>query len=263
MNPAKQLPGTSNKSPSIQEFTYKKGQLNSPSLPKAKEKHGAKLVQNKIEPMVLQSSPTAESVVRYALPIPSSKTNELVGEDEVNRTIKHLKMVVSTLEKVYGFGFENEEQVEKPEEEDLSLSVADDKSSFLLCCSQFAAQLEEGVKEEHHWFQRQVNQMEELSKDHSLLEEDLPSPNKTVMVNIAQIVNLMQKLQKLRNLFKDGSKYSFKSMMSKSMWDEEKPSTKVDSCETVKQKIQEFLKTHSTEESVDVSATEPRKFPFT
>ncbi|EHB10072.1 Coiled-coil domain-containing protein 7 [Heterocephalus glaber] len=97
----------------------------------------------------------------------------------------------------------------------------------------------------------------QISKDHSLLE-DLPPPNKTVMVNITQIVTLMQKLQKLRNFFRDGSKYSLISMMSKSLRDEEKLWTKVDSCETVEQQIQESLKTHSAEESVDVSATEPQ-----
>lgn len=93
MKPAKHLPSSSNNLASITEFIYKKGQLKSPSSPKAKEKQGAKLVQNKTEPMTLQSPPTAESVVRYALPIPSIKTNELDGEDEVNRIIKHLKMV--------------------------------------------------------------------------------------------------------------------------------------------------------------------------
>jgi len=46
--------------------------------------------------------------------------------------------------------------------------VGDDLNSFLRCCSQFAAQLEEAAKEERNileslfkWFQRQVNQMEE------------------------------------------------------------------------------------------------------
>ncbi|XP_005398210.1 PREDICTED: coiled-coil domain-containing protein 7-like isoform X1 [Chinchilla lanigera] len=264
MKPANLLPGTSNKLPDIPELTYKRGQLKSPSLPKTKEKHSAKFVQNKTEPMILQSPPTAESILRYALPIPSSKTNELVGEDEVNRIIKHLKMVVSTLEKAYGFSFENAELVVKPEQEDLSVSVGDDMNSFLVCCSQFAAQLEEAVKEEHHileslfkWFQRQVNQMEEISKDHNISEEDLPAPDKSITANISQVVKLMQKLHALRHYFTDGAKYSLKSMMPMPVRDEEKPSKKVDSYESVEQQIKEFIKTHSTEESVDVSATEP------
>ncbi|XP_063110136.1 coiled-coil domain-containing protein 7 [Cavia porcellus] len=263
MKPAKHLPSSSNNLASITEFIYKKGQLKSPSSPKAKEKQGAKLVQNKTEPMTLQSPPTAESVVRYALPIPSIKTNELDGEDEVNRIIKHLKMVVSTLENSYGFNFENEELVVKPEQEDFSLSVGDNMNSFLVCCSQFAAQLEEAAKEEHHileslfkWFQAQVNQMEEISKDHDILEENLPTSAKTVKGNIAQVVKLIQKLQTLRNHLKDGSKYSLKTVMSKTMKDEEKPSIRMDSYESVAQQIKEFVKTHSTEESMDTSTTE-------
>lgn len=37
MKPVKYLPGTNNNLPNTSEFTYKKDQLNSPSLPKTKE----------------------------------------------------------------------------------------------------------------------------------------------------------------------------------------------------------------------------------
>lgn len=62
----------------------------------------------------------------------------------------------------------------KPEQEDFPLSVGDDMNLFLVCCSQFEAQLKEVVKEEDHilesmlkWFQWHINQMEELNKDHN------------------------------------------------------------------------------------------------
>uniref|UniRef100_A0ABI7ZMF5 Coiled-coil domain containing 7 n=2 Tax=Felinae TaxID=338152 RepID=A0ABI7ZMF5_FELCA len=170
MKSAKHLSASSNKLANVPDLTYKKGIFTSPLSPKPKEKHSAKLVHDKLEPMVLGSPPAGESIVRYALPIASSKTKELIAEDELIRKItKHLKMVVSTLEEAYGFSIvDGEKSVVKPEHEELTLSVGDDLNSFLICCSQFAAQLEEAAKEERHileslfkWFQLQVNQMEE------------------------------------------------------------------------------------------------------
>uniref|UniRef100_A0A8D2DWF6 Coiled-coil domain-containing protein 7 n=1 Tax=Sciurus vulgaris TaxID=55149 RepID=A0A8D2DWF6_SCIVU len=170
MKPAKKLQSSNNKLASVTEFSKKKEVLNLPFSPNPKENRGAKSVRDRIEPMVLRSPPTGESVVRYALPIPSSKTKELIAEDEMIRNItKHLKMVVSALEESYGFGVESRAKpVVKSGEKDSPLSVGDDMNSFLVNCSQFAVQLEEAVKEERNileslfkWFQRQVNQMEE------------------------------------------------------------------------------------------------------
>jgi len=103
MKPAKHLLAASNKLANVPEFTYKKGLLNLPLSPKPKEKHSTKSVREKLEPMVLGSPPTGESIVRYALPIPSSKTKELIAEDELIRKItKHLKMVRHLLVPVFG-----------------------------------------------------------------------------------------------------------------------------------------------------------------
>ncbi|XP_014639038.1 PREDICTED: coiled-coil domain-containing protein 7 [Ceratotherium simum simum] len=266
MKPVKRVLAANNKLASVPELTYKKGLRNSPLSPKPKEKHSAKLVRDKLEPMVLRSPPTGESIVRYALPIPSSKTKDLIGEEESIRKItKHLKMVVSSLEETYGFSNQNgEKPVVKPEHEELTLSVGDDLSSFLICCSQFAAQLEEAVKEERNileslfkWIQRQVNQMEEISKDQTFSEAEFPVPDKTVTLNIAQVVKQVQKLEELKDRLKQQSKYSLKAMLSipKGI---EKPSEAVQNHETVQQKIEEFIKTHSTEEFIDVSAAEPQ-----
>lgn len=94
MKPVKHLLSSSNKLANVPELRYRKGILNSPSSPKPKEKQSSKLVRDKLEPMVLRSPPTGESIVRYALPIPSSKTKELIAENELLRKItKHLKMV--------------------------------------------------------------------------------------------------------------------------------------------------------------------------
>uniref|UniRef100_A0A8P0P994 Coiled-coil domain containing 7 n=1 Tax=Canis lupus familiaris TaxID=9615 RepID=A0A8P0P994_CANLF len=152
MKPAKSLLASSNKLANVPESTYKKGVLNLPMSPKPKEKHSAKLGRDKFEPMVLGSPPTGGSLVRYALPNLSSKTKELIAEDESIRKItKHLKMIVSTLEETYGFSIQNgEKSFMKPEHEELSLSVEDDLNSFLICCSQFVAQLEEAAKEERN-----------------------------------------------------------------------------------------------------------------
>ncbi|XP_008064687.1 coiled-coil domain-containing protein 7 [Carlito syrichta] len=265
MKPAKHLLTTSKKLPSIPELTNKKGPLNLPLTPKPKEKHSAKLIRDRKETMVLRSPPTGESIVRYALPIPSSKTKELMAEDEMIRKItKHLKMVVSTLEQTYGFTVQDGEKLfVKPENEELSLSVGDDMNSFLLGCSQFASQLEEADKEEHNileslfkWFQQQVNQLEEISKDQTVLEEELPEPEKTVTLSIAQVVKLVHKLEELRNRLKQESRCSFKAL-SKPM-DKEQPPKRVKSFEIVEQKIEEFIKTHLTDGFMDVSVTGPQ-----
>ncbi|XP_044784116.2 coiled-coil domain-containing protein 7 isoform X2 [Bubalus bubalis] len=271
MKPVKHLLTSSSKLVNVPELTFKKGLFNSPLSPKPKEKHSAKVVRDKLEPMILKSPPTGESIVRYALPIPSSKTKELIAEDELIRKItKHLKMVVSSLEETYGYGTQNgEKAVVKPENEELNFSVGDDLTSFLICCSQFATQLEAAAKEEHNileslfkWFQRQVNQMEEISKDQTFSEAEFPTPDKTVSLSIAQIVKQVHKLEELKNRLKEGSKGNFRELLSKPK-DSGIPPEDVQTYETVKQKIEEFIKTHSTEEITDVSVTEPQTSPVT
>nr|XP_058915243.1 coiled-coil domain-containing protein 7 [Kogia breviceps] len=270
MRPVKHLLASSSKLAKVPELTYKKGVFNSPLSPKPKEKHSAKLVRDKLEPVVLRSPPTGESIIRYALPIPSSRTKESIAEDELIRKItEHLKMVVSTLEETYGFSIPSgEEPVVKPEHEGLTFSVGNDLNSFLVCCSQFAAQLEAAAKEEHNileslckWFQQQVNQMEEISKGQTFSAE-FPATDKTVSLSIAQIVKQLHKLEELKNRLKEGSKFSFKDMSSKPKDSEISPE-EVQTYETVLQKIEEFIKTHSTEEITGVSATEPQTSTMT
>ncbi|KAF0877284.1 CCDC7 protein, partial [Crocuta crocuta] len=267
MKSAKHLSASSNKLANVPELTYKKRGFTSPLSPKPKEKHSAKLVRDKLEPMVLGSPPTGESIVRYALPIPSSKTKELIAEDELIRKItKHLKMVVSTLEEAYGFCIaDGENSVVKPEHEELTLSVGDDLNSFLVCCSQFAAQLEDAAKEERNvlflfvflqWFQLQVNQMEEISKDQTFLEAEYPAADKTVSLSIANVVKQVQKLEQLKNRLKQKSASSLKTLSKPK--DSEKLPGILQSYETAQQIIEEFIKTHPSEELIDVSATDPQ-----
>ncbi|XP_078306417.1 coiled-coil domain-containing protein 7-like isoform X2 [Panthera onca] len=248
MKSAKHLSASSNKLANVPDLTYKKGIFTAPLSLKAKEKHSAKLVHDKLEPMVLGSPPAGESIVRYALPIASSKTKELIAEDELIRKItQHLKMVVSTLEEAYGFSIvDGEKSVVKPEHEELTLSVGDDLNSFLICCSQFAAQLEEAAKEERH-----------ISKDQNFLETEFPAPEKTVTLSLAQVVKQVQKLEELKNRLKQESLYSLKALLSKPKHSENLPGA-LQSYETIQQIIEEFIKTHPTKEFIDVSATDPQ-----
>ncbi|XP_036768188.2 coiled-coil domain-containing protein 7 [Manis pentadactyla] len=264
MKPARHLFGTSNKLASAPELINRKGLLNSPLSPKPMERLSAKLVRDKLDPMVLRSPPTGESIVRFALPIPSSKTKELIAEGElIRKTNEHLKMIVSTLEDTYGFNIKNGKKTVESEDEELSFSAGDDLNSFLICCSQFAARLEEAVKEEHNileslfkWLQQQVNQIEEISKDQSSLEGEFSVPDKTVPLNMVQIVKQIQKLEELKNLFKQGSKSCLRAMLSKPK-DIENLAEVVQNYETAQKIIEDFIKTHSTKEETGVSATDP------
>nr|XP_031303234.1 coiled-coil domain-containing protein 7 [Camelus dromedarius] len=293
MKPVKHLLASSSKLANVPALTYKRGLLNSPLSPKLKEKHSAKLDRDKLEPMVLRSPPTGESMIRYALPIPSRKTKELIAEDESIRKIsERLRRIVSTFEETYGFNVQNgKEQVVKPEDEGLTSSVGDDLNSFLTNCSEFATQLEEAADEKCNileslfkWFQRQVNQMEEISKGQTFSRAEFPLPDKTVSLSIARLAKQLQILEELRNCLKGKCKYSFKEtskpkeyvlllkcdLNSYSLiinkcfiyWDlsrdTESPPAALKSYESIEHKIDEFLKAHSTEEMADVSATEPK-----
>ncbi|TKC34768.1 hypothetical protein EI555_013052, partial [Monodon monoceros] len=213
MKPVKHLLASSSKLANVPELTYKKGVFNSPLSPKPKEKRSAKLVRDKLEPVVLRSPPTGESIIRYALPIPSSKTKELIAEDELIRKItKHLKMVVSTLEETYEFSIPSgEEPVVKPEHEGLTFPVSICNANIL-------------------------ESLFKISKDQTFSAE-FPAPDKTVSVSIAQIVKQVHKLEELKNRLKERSKFTFKDMSSKPK-DSEIPPEEVQTYETVQQKIE-------------------------
>nr|XP_008266227.1 coiled-coil domain-containing protein 7 isoform X1 [Oryctolagus cuniculus] len=249
MKPSKNQLATNNDTlPNASEVTNKKRQLDSPSPHQPKEKPSEKLVHNKIEPMVLRSDPpTNESLAQYSLPVPSSKTREFIMNDEkIKAVTKHLEMLVSTLEETYGPRTKKgEEPIEKSDNKELNLSVGDDMNLFLQRCSHLATQLEDAVKEEHNvldtlfkWFQQQVNQMEEISKDQTPLEE-LLAPDSAVNSNIAQALKHEQKLEELRNRLKQ---------VSEPMDTENPPKSpmSVRSYEAIEQQIQEAanLETH-------------------
>ncbi|KAG8516630.1 Coiled-coil domain-containing protein 7, partial [Galemys pyrenaicus] len=208
MKPVKPLLASGNKLASVPELTYKRRVLNSPLPPKTKEKHTAKSAHQKtMEPMVLRSPPTGESIIRYALPIPSSKTKEIIAEDESIRKItKRLKMVASNLEKTYGSYIQNGEQpAVKAENEGLTLSVGDDLNSSLVSTSQFTVELDETVREEKN-----------INKDESILEAELPVPNNAIILSISQIIKQVQKLKELKNRLTQKSRISLEAMLSKS-----------------------------------------------
>ncbi|XP_012586711.1 PREDICTED: coiled-coil domain-containing protein 7 [Condylura cristata] len=261
MKPVKHLLASSNKLAGVPELTYKRRVLNSPLPPKKSEKHTTKLAHDKTtEPMVLRSPPTGESIIRYALPIPSSKTKELIAEDESIRKItKRLKMVASNLEKTYGFYIQNGEQpAAKAGSEELTLSVGDDLNSSLVSTSQFAVDLDETLKEEKKileslfkWFQQQVNQMEEINKGQFISEAEVPAPSNTIILSISQIINQLKKLKELKSRLTQKSRFSLETILPKAKDIEATPEEN-QRYEIIQQKIQDFIKAHSIEANVDV-----------
>ncbi|XP_053428840.1 coiled-coil domain-containing protein 7-like [Nycticebus coucang] len=269
MNSAKYLLTPSKKLESVPELSSKNLLVKLPSPPYPKRKNSAKLVRERIEPMVLRSPPTAGSVVQYALPIPSSKIKDILAEDEMLVKItRHLKTIVSTLEEAYGTDIQSVPKTfVKSDQEDLCLSVGDDLSSFLTSCSQYAEQLEAAVKEEDtileslfKWFQWQVNQIEEISKDKTFSEAEFQEADKDVTLSIGQIVGRVQKLEELRMRLKKRTAQAFKAMLPKPPEKEVIPEdlSKMEATyEVIEHKIEEFIKTHSPEKFTEVSAREP------
>nr|XP_051689374.1 coiled-coil domain-containing protein 7 isoform X2 [Oryctolagus cuniculus] len=209
MKPSKYLQSTSAALANVPELMYKKGLLKAPLSHKLKEKRSGKLVHDKMEPMVLRSPPTGESLLRYALPIQTSKTQELTGKDQKIKMItKRLEMLVSTLEETFRLDIQGgEKQNVEPEQEE----VGEDIKSFLMRCSHLAAQLEAAVKQEHNileslskWFHGQVSQVDEVweqtedfqGEEPTLLNE-LAVPHKKLTSGTAQILQLEQNVKEL------------------------------------------------------------------
>ncbi|XP_031197748.1 coiled-coil domain-containing protein 7-like [Mastomys coucha] len=249
MKQAKHPSTFSMKLTSVPVLPYKK-RLLTPS-PKPREKHDAKSTPDKNEPMVLRSPPTGESMVRFALPIPLTKTKEIISSfDIVRRVNTNLKTIVSNLEDTYGTDNDGgKKKAEKLQAEDLS--VGNDVKSFLLCCSEFTSQLEEAVKEEcnvleslYKWFQRQVNEMEEISKGQNILEAEIPADGKSASLNIVQIAKLARKFEDIKIRLKDRkaaiqAKQEDKAMLAESL----------KQYGLLEKQIEEFIKSHSTLES--------------
>lgn len=103
MKPSKHIMSASSTWATVPQLMYQKGLLKSPLSHRLKERRDRKLACDKAEPMVLRSPPAGESLLRYALPIPSSKTQELLGKDEKIKMItKRLGMVRQLLIPVLG-----------------------------------------------------------------------------------------------------------------------------------------------------------------
>ncbi|XP_021044617.1 coiled-coil domain-containing protein 7-like isoform X3 [Mus pahari] len=198
MKHAKHPSNISVKLTSVPELPYKKGLLN--SSPKPKEKHNAKSTPDKIEPMVIRSPPTGESIVRYALPIPSTMMKDLVSDAEMVRMIaKNLKMILESLFK---------------------------------------------------WFQQQVNQMEEISKDN--LQTDHPSDDKFVKKSIIQIARLMHKIEHIRSRLKER-----KMSIQPQEMDKEIPSESIKRYGLIEKQMEEFITSHSGLEPQTETESEP------
>ncbi|XP_069846779.1 coiled-coil domain-containing protein 7 isoform X2 [Dipodomys merriami] len=256
MKPTKHISTPSHALASAPEVPYRKQLLNLSLSPKVREKHGAKLVHHKAEPMVIKSPPTGENIMRYALPIPSIQTKRLIaGDEKIKEIIKHLIVVVSGLEETYGFSFDNIKSKKADSvQEDLYNSVGNLKS-FMTYCSELATQLEQSCKEERSilralfkWFQQQVNHMEEISKDQNFAD-DFTLDERPALA-YSQLGKLIGKLEQLRNYVKHAPKYLQKSMEYENLLAKKK------SYEILQQQIQEFVKCHSDESSKTTSDIE-------
>ncbi|KAM4865083.1 coiled-coil domain-containing protein 7-like isoform 2-T6 [Thomomys bottae] len=254
MKPAKHVSVLSHPLTSSPEEPSIKRPLSLSSSPKAK------LLHHEVEPMVIRSPPTGEAMVQYALPIPSIKTKRLIaGDEKIKEIIKHLLVVVSNLEKTYGFGFEDGESKKvDSDQEDVSTyeslyetartKVGKDMKLFVTYCSEFATQIEGTVKEEvtilnslFKWFQHQVNHVEEISRDQNTSEDFIIGEKASV--TFTQIANLIGKLEKLKNYAKHVPKIFQKSIEQEYLLSKKK------SYEIIQRQIEEFIKSHSTEEA--------------
>uniref|UniRef100_H0XN57 Coiled-coil domain containing 7 n=1 Tax=Otolemur garnettii TaxID=30611 RepID=H0XN57_OTOGA len=271
MNSAKYLLTTSKKLASVPELRSSRSvSVKLPSPPYSKRRNSAKVVHDRIEPMVLRSPPTGGSVVQYALPIPSSRIKDILAEDEMLVKItRHLKSIVATLEDAYGADIQSiPKAFVRSDQEDLCLSVGDDLSSFLTSCSHLAEQLEAAVKEEDtileslfKWFQWQVNQMEEISKDKTFSEAEFHKADKDVTLSIRQIVGRVQKLEELRVRLKTKTAQAFKAMLHKPPEKEVIPedSSEVErKYELIEHKIEEFIKKHPSKKYTEAFEMDPQ-----
>ncbi|XP_069860077.1 coiled-coil domain-containing protein 7-like isoform X2 [Dipodomys merriami] len=227
--------------------------------------------RDRIEPMVLRSPPTGESLLHYALPLPSSRAmdseedekeeEEEVEEDEIlaRKIARHLDKAITRLVELYGLGVDNEPIVEMiPEQEDIHgyEYAGTGMNTFLIYCSQFAAQLEDAIKEERNildslykWFQQQVNQIEEISKDQA--PEEKTSTQKISMAH----TKLVKKLEDLRTRLKQEPR-QLQELSVPVLSKMETENSMVKSYEAVKDKIEEFIKANVTKEFLDTSASE-------
>ncbi|XP_031795583.1 coiled-coil domain-containing protein 7 isoform X2 [Sarcophilus harrisii] len=167
---------------------------------------------NENESMILAPPPVAESMLKHAISIPSENSENILDDEQIVKQVtKRLKEISASLEKTYGLDVKEELSVEKipsPEGGEKPLTEAEDMTSFLLFCTSLAKQLEEAVKEEQQileslfkWFQREVYHVEELVKEQNVSDWELPLPDKAVSSSINQVIDLLQKLEKLRNRF--------------------------------------------------------------
>uniref|UniRef100_A0A8C6HZX5 Uncharacterized protein n=1 Tax=Mus spicilegus TaxID=10103 RepID=A0A8C6HZX5_MUSSI len=93
------------------------------------------------------------------------------------------------------------------------------------------------------WFQQQVNQMEEISKDQSNLEE-LQSDGKTASLNIVQIAKLARKFEDIKSRLKKR-----KEVMQTKKEDKEIMAETLKHYGLMEKQIEEFITSHSALES--------------
>ncbi|KAG8138831.1 hypothetical protein E2320_001617, partial [Naja naja] len=74
----------------------------------------------------------------------------------------------------------------------------EDMTSFLICCSQLRTQLENALREEKQWFEKEVHEMEELGEEEIIPDWQVPLADKSITNNINQLLNRIQRLEELK-----------------------------------------------------------------
>ncbi|XP_074123171.1 coiled-coil domain-containing protein 7 [Sminthopsis crassicaudata] len=211
------------------------------------------------ESMILAPPPVAESMLKHAIAIPSENSDNILDDEQIVKQVtKRLKEISSSLEKTYGLDVAQEVSVEKisPEGGEKPLTEAEDMTSFLLFCTSLAKQLEEAVKEEQQileslfkWFQREVYHVEELVKEQNISDWELPLPDKAVSSSINQVIDLLQKLEKLRNRFCTVPKATRRAVAAKHKQDSQSETTLI--YQDIMKMIEDFSANFENDEFIE------------
>ncbi|XP_078008341.1 coiled-coil domain-containing protein 7 isoform X2 [Phascolarctos cinereus] len=237
----------------------KKVSTISAALSKARKKSNTKF-NNESELMFLAPPPVGESMLKYAIAIPSENAQNALGDEQIVRQVaNHLKEISSSLEKAYGFDTEKDrlaERVPRPEGEESTPTEAEDMTSFLLSCTSLAKQLEEAVKEEQQilesvfkWFQKEVYHVEELVKEQNVPDWELPLPDKAVSSSIFQVIERLQKLEQLRNRLSTVPTATRRAVAAKHKLDSQSETAQI--YEDVKKMIEDFGANFQNDEFVE------------
>ncbi|XP_062840442.1 golgin subfamily A member 4 isoform X3 [Anolis carolinensis] len=141
--------------------------------PKKKEKP-----THEPQPMVIIPTVPTESMAKYTLALPSANKDRMLDEMDM------LRNITSNL---------NEKE------------AYEDMTTFLICCTHLKNQLETALREEKQilesllkWFEKEVQEMEEISMEQLIPDWEVPVADKTITANITKLRVRIQRLEDLK-----------------------------------------------------------------